>query len=129
MSNNNLSGEIPLTPTLVRFNTSSFSGNVNLCREQIRNITNYFCQSQGPATPPSPPNKTVLSSSKCTKLIKIIGGSVVVLLMMCGKNRTKPEEITSNKALEAVVEIKIKISEFVLIFWVFILWVLKILGA
>jgi len=131
VSNNNLSGEIPLTPALVRFNTSSFSGNVNLCGEQVKNIsTNYFCQSQGPAgTPPSSPNKTVLSSSKCTKLIKIIGGSVVVLLMMCGKNRTKPEEIRSNKALEAVVEIKIKISEFVLIFWVCILWVLKILGA
>ena len=112
MSNNNLSGEIPLTPALVRFNTSSFSGNVNLCGEQIKNITNNFCQSQGPAgTPPSPPNKTASSSSskKRTKLIKIIGGSVggfvvlliylVVLLMMCGKNRTKPEEITSNKAL------------------------------
>ena len=110
MSNNNLPGEIPVTPALVHFNTSSFSSNVNLCEEQIKNITNYFCQSQGPAgTPPSPPNKTVLSSLKCTKLIKIIGGSVggfvallicvVVLLMMCGKNRTKPEEITSNKAL------------------------------
>ena len=110
VSNNNLSGEIPLTPALVRFNTSSFSSNVNLCGEQIKNITNYFRQSQGPAgTPPSSPNKTALSSSKCTKLIKIIGGSVggfvvlliclVMLLMMCGKNRTKPEEITSNKAL------------------------------
>ena len=54
---------------------------------------------------------------------------VVVLLMMCGKNRTKPEEITSNKALEAVAEIKIKISGFVLIFYVCILWVLKILGS
>ena len=115
VSNNNLSGEIPLTPALVRFNTSSFSGNVNLCGEQIKNITNNFCQSQGPAgTPPSPPNKTASSSSKKrTKLIKIIGGSVggfvvlliclVVLLMMCGKNRTKPEEIASIKALEAVV--------------------------
>ncbi|KAF3963681.1 hypothetical protein CMV_011956 [Castanea mollissima] len=112
VSNNNLSGEIPLTPALVRFNTSSFSGNVNLCGEQIKNVTNDFCQSQGPAgTPPSPLNKTA-SSKKCTKLIKIIGGSVggfvvlliclVVLLMMCGKNRTKPEEITGNKALEAV---------------------------
>ena len=110
MSNNNLSGEIPLTPALVRFNTLSFSGNVNLRGEHIKNITNYFHQSQGPAgTPPSSPNKMALSSSKCTKLIKIIGGSVggfvvlliclVMLLMMCGKNRTKLEEITSNKAL------------------------------
>ena len=100
---------------MVRFNTLSFSGNVNLRGEHIKNITNYFHQSQGPAgTPPSPPNKTASSSSKKrTKLIKIIGGSVggfvvlliclVVLLMMCGKNRTKPEEITSIKALEAVV--------------------------
>nr|POE70108.1 inactive leucine-rich repeat receptor-like serine/threonine-protein kinase [Quercus suber] len=121
VSNNNLSGEIPLTPALVRFNTSSFSGNVNLCGEQVKDITNYSCQSQGPAgTPTWPPNKTASSSSsssssssKRTKLIKIIGGSVggfvvlliclVVLLMMCGKNRTKPEEITSIKALEAVV--------------------------
>ena len=113
VSNNNLSGEIPLTPALVRFNTSSFSGNVNLCGEQVKNVTNNFCQSQGPAgTPPSPQNKTASSSKKRTKLIKIIGGSVggfvvlliglVLLLMMCGKNRTKPEEITSHKALEAV---------------------------
>ncbi|XP_075659868.1 inactive leucine-rich repeat receptor-like serine/threonine-protein kinase At1g60630 [Castanea sativa] len=114
VSNNNLSGEIPLTPALVRFNTSSFSGNVNLCGEQIKNVTNDFCQSQGPAgTSPSPLNKTASSKKgKRTKLIKIIGGSVggfvvlliclVVLLMMCGKNRTKPEEITGNKALEAV---------------------------
>ncbi|XP_065631360.1 inactive leucine-rich repeat receptor-like serine/threonine-protein kinase At1g60630 [Quercus suber] len=119
VSNNNLSGEIPLTPALVRFNTSSFSGNVNLCGEQVKDITNYSCQSPA-GTPTWPPNKTASSSSsssssssKRTKLIKIIGGSVggfvvlliclVVLLMMCGKNRTKPEEITSIKALEAVV--------------------------
>ncbi|KAK7268586.1 hypothetical protein RIF29_21287 [Crotalaria pallida] len=35
VSNNQLSGEIPVTPALVRFNTLSFFGNPGLCGEQV----------------------------------------------------------------------------------------------
>ncbi|CBI27477.3 unnamed protein product, partial [Vitis vinifera] len=35
VSNNQLSGEIPLTPAVVRFNQSSFSNNLELCGEQV----------------------------------------------------------------------------------------------
>ncbi|PPD95985.1 hypothetical protein GOBAR_DD06970 [Gossypium barbadense] len=35
VSNNQLHGQIPVTPALVRFNLSSFSGNIDLCGEQI----------------------------------------------------------------------------------------------
>ncbi|KAF4356513.1 hypothetical protein F8388_026985 [Cannabis sativa] len=37
VSNNKLSGAIPVTSSLVRFNSSSFSGNVDLCSVQIQN--------------------------------------------------------------------------------------------
>ena len=50
VSNNQLSGEIPLTPQLIRFNASSFSGNPKLCGKQIQNP----CQLP-PSTSPSYP--------------------------------------------------------------------------
>ncbi|KAI4318173.1 hypothetical protein L6164_025976 [Bauhinia variegata] len=86
VSNNQLSGEIPVTAALVHFNTSSFSGNPRLCGEQIGNP----CGSKAPPPSISPsypviiPNKPQGSSNR-TKLIKIIAGSVggFLLLLIC----------------------------------------------
>ncbi|CAK9320403.1 unnamed protein product [Citrullus colocynthis] len=58
VAGNNLTGQIPVTPTLSRFNTSSFFWNPNLCGE----IVNKACHSPTPffeasnATPPSIPS-------------------------------------------------------------------------
>ncbi|KAF2321253.1 hypothetical protein GH714_037274 [Hevea brasiliensis] len=83
VSNNNLSGQIPVTSALIRFNTSSFTGNVDLCGEQIQNP----CKKSefGPsASPISPTEQSPKPSSKRSRLIKIIAGSVVGgFLLLC----------------------------------------------
>ncbi|MED6170026.1 hypothetical protein PIB30_026742 [Stylosanthes scabra] len=85
VSNNKLSGEIPATPALVRFNASSFSGNSNLCGDQVH----VPCKSNILLPPSMSPRSSMVptkkkTSSNRTKLIKIIGGTVggVVLLLI-----------------------------------------------
>ncbi|XP_057963225.1 inactive leucine-rich repeat receptor-like serine/threonine-protein kinase At1g60630 [Malania oleifera] len=91
VSNNQLSGKIPVTPALVRFDQSSFSNNLNLCGEQIQNPcsenpNNGLTPSISPAYPTlvpglgSPPKRT-----NRKMLIVIIAGSVggLVLLLIC----------------------------------------------
>lgn len=85
VSNNKLSGEIPVTPSLVRFNASSFTGNDELCGEQIHSPCSNsigFPPSMSPLYPPLPSSR---SSSNRSRLIKIIAGSVggFVLLLIC----------------------------------------------
>ncbi|KAM1085034.1 hypothetical protein ACFX13_011024 [Malus domestica] len=95
VSNNQLSGEIPVTPTLILFNASSFSGNVDVCGEQIDKPCAGiigFPPSISPTSQPGPKSK-----SKRGKLIKIIAGSVggfvvvvicsVLLWMVCRRSR------------------------------------------
>ncbi|KAI5580084.1 hypothetical protein BDE02_08G132000 [Populus trichocarpa] len=72
VSNNQLSGQIPVTSSLIRFNTSSFIGNLNLCGEQIQNPCNNL--NLGPS--PSPTSPTSKPSSNHSKIIKIVAGSV-----------------------------------------------------
>ncbi|CAK8576770.1 unnamed protein product [Lathyrus sativus] len=88
VSNNRLSGEIPVTTALIRFNASSFSGNLELCGEQIhRECKNSTLLSPPPlgVGPVGGNTKTTSSKSNRTKLVKIIGGSVggFVLLLIC----------------------------------------------
>ncbi|KAI4345893.1 hypothetical protein L6164_012979 [Bauhinia variegata] len=85
VSNNQLSGEIPVTAALVHFNASSFTGNPRLCGEQIGNS----CEDKTTPSSISPsyplfPNKHEGSSNR-RKLIKIIAGSVggFVFLLIC----------------------------------------------
>ncbi|KAE8687360.1 Inactive leucine-rich repeat receptor-like serine/threonine-protein kinase [Hibiscus syriacus] len=84
VSNNQLDGQIPVTPALVRFNISSFSGNVGLCGEQVGNPCRGT--NSGPAT--SPGLVIVPSSNhklnRRTKLIIIVAASVVGgVLLLC----------------------------------------------
>ncbi|KAK6242495.1 Protein kinase domain - like 10 [Theobroma cacao] len=85
VSNNKLYGQIPVTPALVQFNMSSYSGNIDLCGEQIQNPcqTINFGPATSPAYPKVPSSKS--SSKKRTRLIKIVVGSVggFLLLLIC----------------------------------------------
>lgn len=89
VSNNHLSGDIPVTPTLARFNVSSFSGNLELCGEQVQNPCGNI--SIAPSLSPSYPQfPNSSSSSRRNKLVKIIAGSVggfvgllLIILLLC----------------------------------------------
>lgn len=82
VSNNHLSGQIPDTPVISRFNESSFTGNVNLCGVQLHNS----CENFGPSTSPSYPiiPENVSHHKKRKKLIIIIVVPVVAgILILC----------------------------------------------
>ncbi|WCJ17609.1 Leucine-rich repeat protein kinase family protein [Euphorbia peplus] len=79
VSNNHLSGQIPVTPALVRFNTSSFTGNAELCGEQIKNP----CK-ESELTPSASPSSLPSSKHSSKRLIKIIAASVGGVLFICG---------------------------------------------
>lgn len=83
VSNNQLSGEIPATPALVRFNLSSFSGNINLCGEQINRPCNESNDGLPPSISPDGNTEPESKHSKRKKLIWIIVGSVGVFLLLC----------------------------------------------
>ncbi|KAL9296313.1 hypothetical protein ACSQ67_022209 [Phaseolus vulgaris] len=55
VSNNRLSGEIPVTAALIRFNASSFSGNAGLCGESIHQPCKNGSVSLAPSISPSHP--------------------------------------------------------------------------
>ncbi|XP_043695548.1 inactive leucine-rich repeat receptor-like serine/threonine-protein kinase At1g60630 isoform X2 [Telopea speciosissima] len=75
VSTNKLSGEIPITAALIRFNSSSFSNNLNLCGKQLGN----------PCSSPNSPSSS--KHSRRVQLIKIIagtiGGFVLLLITLC----------------------------------------------
>ncbi|KFK40768.1 hypothetical protein AALP_AA2G038300 [Arabis alpina] len=90
VSNNQLSGQIPVTRTLNQFNQSSFSGNVGLCGDQIQNSCGKRNVTVGISPRPlSVP--TMQTREDKTKLIGIISGSIgggvlillVTLLLIC----------------------------------------------
>lgn len=95
LSNNQLSGEIPVTPALIRFDFSSFSGNINLCGQQINRQCNGNT-ALAPSISPSYTGKSSKNRSKRWKLIAITAGSVggilllitlILLLIICTKKR------------------------------------------
>lgn len=84
VSNNQLSGQIPLTRVMNKFNQSSFSGNIALCGDQIQNS----CRKRNVTTGISPRPLTIptmQTRNKKTKLVGIIygsvGGGIVILLV------------------------------------------------
>ncbi|KAL6187339.1 hypothetical protein ACLB2K_038739 [Fragaria x ananassa] len=114
VSNNHLSGEIPMTPALIQFNASSFFGNMNVCGLQIHNK----CQN-GIAFPPllGPSSQThpnLKSKPNNSKLVKIIAGSVggfvllvtlsSLVLLLCRKHSRRKDAETRNKGAVHGVE-------------------------
>ncbi|CAN4090426.1 unnamed protein product [Withania somnifera] len=82
VSNNQLSGQIPNTPAISRFNESSFTGNVNLCGVQLHNN----CGNLGPSTSPSYPiiPENASHHKRRKKLIIIIIVPIVAgILILC----------------------------------------------
>ncbi|KAJ0244123.1 Protein kinase domain-containing protein [Hirschfeldia incana] len=86
VSNNHLSGHIPLTQALNQFNRSSFTGNIALCgdRTQIscsrRNETAGF-SSKPSAIPAMPIAKTKTKTNLLAIILGSIGGGIVMLLL------------------------------------------------
>ncbi|XP_009341051.2 inactive leucine-rich repeat receptor-like serine/threonine-protein kinase At1g60630 [Pyrus x bretschneideri] len=105
VSNNQLSGEIPVTPPLILFNASSFLGNVGVCGVQIDKPCGGIIGFPPSISPTSQPGSK--SKSKRGKLIKIIAGSVggfmvvviclVVLWMVCRRSRSGGWEVSRSK--------------------------------
>ncbi|KAG8382617.1 hypothetical protein BUALT_Bualt05G0096100 [Buddleja alternifolia] len=102
VSNNSLSGEIPVTASLVKFNESSFIGNIDLCGEQIRRQCSF-----GPSVSPSypiVPSQSFGHGKRNKKLILIIvltiGGVALLcivsaLLIWCLRKTNKEKEVRS----------------------------------
>ncbi|XP_057774008.1 inactive leucine-rich repeat receptor-like serine/threonine-protein kinase At1g60630 [Salvia miltiorrhiza] len=97
VSNNLLSGEIPKTAVLVRFNSSSFVGNADLCGEQIQKP----CILSPSSSPSMAPSKNLGHRKRNKKLVLIIVSSVggfallctaTVLLIVCLRKRRKGKE-------------------------------------
>lgn len=116
VSNNNLSGQIPVTPSLVRFNASSFAGNEELCGEQVRSpckngIGFPFPPSMSPLFPPL---RSSRNSSNHSRLIKIIAGSVggFVLLLICSLlvflvcRKSRRKEVSDTEKNKGVVGVE-----------------------
>ncbi|EXC33109.1 Inactive leucine-rich repeat receptor-like serine/threonine-protein kinase [Morus notabilis] len=108
VSNNRLSGEIPVTPPLVRFNSSSFAGNLGLCGEQVLNPCNSIAipPSLSPISPVIPSSR---KSSNRTRLVKIIAGTlggaavllicVILLWMVCRSRRRQSSGEAKSKGI------------------------------
>ncbi|XP_010533927.1 PREDICTED: inactive leucine-rich repeat receptor-like serine/threonine-protein kinase At1g60630 [Tarenaya hassleriana] len=87
VSNNRLSGQIPPTKALKQFNTSSFSGNLGLCGDQIQNPCGEGDNNGGIAPTPSRNHpKPLPTKGNKAKRIGIIagcvGGGVLILLLI-----------------------------------------------
>lgn len=92
VSNNRLSGKVPATAALLRFNSSSFTNNLNLCGSQVnKNCTSPVVPSTSPPTPSSinPHNNEgetkPKKKKKKKKLIIALVSSIAgfILLIIC----------------------------------------------
>ncbi|XP_009103874.1 inactive leucine-rich repeat receptor-like serine/threonine-protein kinase At1g60630 [Brassica rapa] len=102
VSNNQLSGPIPLTQALKQFNESSFTGNIALCGDQIQNSSCRRVSSKPSAIPAmSIANKTKTK----TKLIVIIVGSIsggIVILLLALLVLIRRQKLTKSKREECI---------------------------
>ncbi|KAK4423309.1 Inactive leucine-rich repeat receptor-like serine/threonine-protein kinase [Sesamum alatum] len=110
VSNNALSGEIPATAALVRFNESSFVANVDLCGLQIRKPCT-FGPSASPAYPIVPRRMGHRKRNKKLILIVVlcVGGfallcAVAVVWMVCLRKTSKETEARNKVAARGVEE-------------------------
>ncbi|KAI3434239.1 Protein kinase domain-containing protein [Psidium guajava] len=105
VSNNRLSGAIPATTALSRFNASTFSGNVDLCGSPLGNPCNGTVSGGPSMSPAYPKNPTAKKShSNRSRLIKIVAGTVggfalllICLLLLCLICRGRGQRKTSGE--------------------------------
>ncbi|KAL8535749.1 hypothetical protein ACS0TY_011404 [Phlomoides rotata] len=112
VSNNALSGRIPITAALVKFNELSFSKNLDLCGEQIQTPCN-----SGPSASPSypiAPNTMQHHHKRNKKLILISVLSIIgfvllciaaILLMLCLINGSEEKDNRSKVAARGMEEV------------------------
>ncbi|CAH8387260.1 unnamed protein product [Eruca vesicaria subsp. sativa] len=89
VSNNKLSGHIPLTQALNQFNESCFAGNIALCGDQIQNSCRRRNETAGgvsskPSAIPTMPIAKTKTKTKTTLIAIVvgsIGGGIVILLL------------------------------------------------
>nr|VDD51298.1 unnamed protein product [Brassica oleracea] len=102
VSNNQLSGRIPLTQALKQFNESSFTGNIALCGDRIQNSSCRRVSSKPSAIPAMPiANKTKTK----TKLTGIIVGSIsggIVILLLALLLLIRRQKLTKSKREECI---------------------------
>ncbi|EPS59816.1 hypothetical protein M569_14988 [Genlisea aurea] len=113
VSHNDLSGEIPVTPALSRFDVSSFSLNSGLCGEVIYRMCDsfgpFFAVSPAP-TPIQSPESSQTSLRKRNRAGLLIGLSlgipISILSLIClavamRKRSRSPSRVSTKVALEA----------------------------
>ncbi|KAF3530338.1 hypothetical protein DY000_02041298 [Brassica cretica] len=98
VSNNQLSGRIPLTQALKQFNESSFTGNIALCGDRIQNSSCRRVSSKPSAIPAMP----IANKTKLTGIIvgSISGGIVILLLVLLLLIRR--QKLTKSKREECI---------------------------
>ena len=98
VSNNQLSGRIPLTQALKQFNESSFTGNIALCGDRIQNSSCTRVSSKPSAITAMP----IANKTKLTGIIvgSISGGIVILLLALLLLIRRK--KLTKSKREECI---------------------------
>ncbi|KAL8218512.1 hypothetical protein R6Q57_021885 [Mikania cordata] len=102
LSNNQLSGEIPATGTLLRFNSTSFAGNINLCSNSLDTPCGF-----APVTGKHGHHRRI--TRLITTIAFIIGGLsllcvVITLLMLILKNgKTKKNGFAGVKGVQQAV--------------------------
>lgn len=107
VSNNQLSGPIPLTQALKQFNESCFKGNIALCGDQVqdscKNVTGGV-SSKPSAIPAIPIAKTKTKTKLIGITVGSIGGGIVILLLtllLLRRTKSKREEWRNKAAAES----------------------------
>ncbi|GMH07077.1 hypothetical protein Nepgr_008917 [Nepenthes gracilis] len=105
VSNNRLSGVVPLTTALSQFNASSFSNNINLCGPQVQTTCNK--RNTGQFTAGSSSGNPNPKPKKISKRAKIIAGStsggfillliIIICLIVIRQGRKKVTEDTFDR--------------------------------
>ncbi|KAL4575581.1 hypothetical protein LXL04_022429 [Taraxacum kok-saghyz] len=83
LSNNQLSGEIPMTRTLLRFNSTSFTGNIDLCSNSFSIPCGFAPSPSFTPAYPTATNGTSYHHRWITKIITMITASVGALSLLC----------------------------------------------
>ncbi|KVH95714.1 inactive leucine-rich repeat receptor-like serine/threonine-protein kinase At1g60630 [Cynara cardunculus var. scolymus] len=111
LSNNKLSGQIPATPVLVRFNSTSFFGNIDLCGDAFGIPCSLAPSPSFAPANPTPPTTKKSNHRRNIKIIVIIAGSIggflllcilIAVLVICLKRKKQKSPDVAVKGAEAV---------------------------
>ncbi|XP_058092137.1 probable inactive receptor kinase At2g26730 [Magnolia sinica] len=108
VSNNNLSGEIPATPTLQSFQESSYSNNPGLCGPPSPAVCKIDTVSGGPSDKPPHKNKSNLTGASLISIFVVLDIIALVLVIILfsiyykkAKSKKREREVKSKLEKEA----------------------------